>query len=686
MELEKLSDSIGSLWDTGSQLRDHVYARSEAAFAAGDTARDALAGNPAALRERQTYIRETFLRGIGGLPADGGPLNAKVVGEVAAGDVRIEKVTFESRPGAVVTASLYLPPGHSGRGPAVLFLCGHHRRAKHEPEFQIVCQIYARAGFVVLVIDPPGQGERLGLYDPAVPEEQVRWGTAEHDYFGVRTTLLGQSIARYFLHDAMRGFDCLLSRPEVDPARIAVTGNSGGGTQTAMMMMADPRIAAALPATFLMDRRSYLRSGQAQDSEQIWPGFTAAGLDHEDFLIAMAPRPVAVLAVTSDFFPIEGTRSTVARGRRHYETLSCADALALLEDASDHHYTPGLARQGAVFLARAFGMPEPSQECLHGEAIEPRLLWCTPTGHVRANNPQMRSLHTENVLELQRIEEAGRDSGKAAEWLREQVFANRKPVDLNVRFPFGPGHWNLVSELLCESGVWWSQEGILNYGLMFRLPSAAGSMLPVTLALWDGGTTEVRAHAPWLMDECAGGRAVLVADLTGLGCLAPNRLLRECDPNHFYGTAGKLADDLLFLGDSLAALRAYDVTRALDALPFFTNIDPEGVRLLASGKAGIYGQLAAMADRPPALARRIQAVEVVNPPWGFSKILKATGYDTVRFKEINLCGLLRHMDIPDFPEFPRTGQPAGDISPLNATGSRIIAPLVVQELVRGLPA
>ncbi|WP_127580098.1 hypothetical protein [Paenibacillus koleovorans] len=56
----------------------------------------------------------------------------------------------------------------------------------------------------------------------------------------------------------------MLTRPEVDPARIGVTGNSGGGTQTAMVMICDPRVATAAPATFIMNRRIYLWSGQPQ--------------------------------------------------------------------------------------------------------------------------------------------------------------------------------------------------------------------------------------------------------------------------------------------------------------------------------------------------------------------------------------------------------------------------------------
>ena len=313
--LQEIEESTVHLWDVGPQLRDHVYRRSEAAFAAGDQARDTI-DTPEKLRQHQQRIRDRFTASLGGLPAMDTPLNAKVVGTLDEPGLRIEKIIFQSRPDTYVTANLYLPGSTKSSAkpsPAVLFLCGHAEPAKQYDEYQIVCRILAQAGLIVMVQDPIGQGERVSYHDPATKVQTVRWGTAEHDYAGVPALLLGQTIGRYFLHDAMRGIDYLISRPEVDPSRIGVTGNSGGGTQTSMMMLGDPRIAAAAPATFIMDRRSYMWCGQAQDSEQIWPGFTADGFDHEDILLAMAPKPVCVLAVTSDFFPIEGTRRTVAR-------------------------------------------------------------------------------------------------------------------------------------------------------------------------------------------------------------------------------------------------------------------------------------------------------------------------------------------------------------------------------------
>ncbi|HVF11079.1 MAG TPA: hypothetical protein VNA16_09770, partial [Abditibacteriaceae bacterium] len=374
-------------YDVGDQLKQHIYRRSEAAFAKGDAARDAVS-TPAALEARQREIRAFLLQSLGGLPPLSTPLNARTTGTVEGDGFRIEKVIFESRPRNYVTANLYLPDAVlesnavvEPRG-AVLFLCGHHEEAKHCAEYQMVCQHLVHAGLIVLAQDPIGQGERFSYHEPSLGSTTIGWGTTEHEYTGLQCWPLGNGIARYLLHDAMRGIDYLCSRPEVDGERIGVTGNSGGGTQTCLMMLADTRIAAAAPATFLMSRESYMHVGGAQDAEQIWPGLTAAGFDHEDILIAMAPRPVRVLAVKSDFFPIEGTRRTVERCKRFWTLYDQAE-LDLVEDASDHHYTPKMARSAAEFFSRHLL----GRECHSDEGStpsikieEPQCLWCTNSG------------------------------------------------------------------------------------------------------------------------------------------------------------------------------------------------------------------------------------------------------------------------------------------------------------------
>jgi len=202
------------------------------------------------LENRKKYIKENFIKNIGGLPPMDTPLKPVTSGTVNCDGYRIERVIFESRPRNYVTANLYIPDNLSAPGPAVQFLCGHHLDGKHCEEYQTVCQILVRAGLIVLAQDPIGQGERLSYYDVTTGENAIRWGTTEHIHTGMQALLLGRSLAGYFVHDAMRGLDYLISRPEVDQTRIGVTGNSGGGTQTCLMMLCDDQIAATVHAIY----------------------------------------------------------------------------------------------------------------------------------------------------------------------------------------------------------------------------------------------------------------------------------------------------------------------------------------------------------------------------------------------------------------------------------------------------
>jgi len=609
-----------------------VYERSAAAFAAGDAARDAVR-DPAALTERQRYIRRTFLDGLGGLPPADSPLNARVTGVIEEPGLRIEKVVFESRPGVFVTANLYLPEKREAPTAAVLFLCGHTLEAKAYPEYQTVCRHLAAAGLVVLAQDPLGQGERLGYYDPRLGEATVAWGTTEHDHVGTQCLALGDSLARYFLHDAMRGIDYLCARPEVDARRIGVTGNSGGGTQTSMLMLADPRVAAAAPGTLLMDRQAYQLCGGAQDAEQVWPGFTAAGLDHEDILIAMAPRPVRVLAVQYDFFPIEGTRRSVERCRRFWDLAGRPDGLDLVEDASPHAYTEALARAAAEFFSKHLLGAAVVPDSATIKPLPPEQLRCTPGGQVRAWQPEARFVFDENQDRLRALREAPAPAaGAARDWLRGKVCGPRARCQLNPRF-IELGHCQGVR---VTAGLWWSQEGIFNHAYLLRRIEDGNQPLPVTLALWPTGTTRLRAHWDWIAGECAGGRAVLVFEPTGVGALQPNPL-NSHPPQARYGVLHKLSDDLCFLGDSLAAIRVWDLLRVPDALAVWPGVDAGAPwRVVAEGFMALYVRLAAALD--PAFAN----ATFRDPAPPLAAWVSHRHYDDHEIRAIVLPGLLRH--------------------------------------------
>jgi cephalosporin-C deacetylase-like acetyl esterase len=623
----------------GTQLRDHVYGRATRQFARGDTARDALK-TPEAVRERQAQIRRFMTESLGGLPPSNTPLNARVTGTVQANGFAIEKIIFEARPHHYVTANLYLPAARSGRTAAVLFLSGHHNTAKQVSEYQGVCQTLVQAGLIVFAQDPVGQGERLSYYDPGSKSTLVRPGTGEHDHAGVQTRFVGDQIARYFLHDSMRSIDYLLTRPEVDGARIGVTGNSGGGTQTSLVMLADPRIAAAAPATFITSREIYMWTGQPQDAEQNWFGFTAAGFDHEDILLAMAPKPVCVLAVKYDFFPIEGTRRTVSRAQRVWDLHGRRDALQLVEDQTTHTYSPVLARAAATFFARHLLQKDVDLTSFRPAPLPEPELWATKSGQVRSEFPDAEFVFEANLARLATAEEtrralpAAERKSRSTTWLREQVLREREATEPNLR---RVERSSPVDDFNVDIAFWWSQPRLANLGMLFRPREKTGRM-PVTIALWDDGTNALSRHAEWLRAECGRGCAVLVLNLCGMGPLKPDPLNSRAE--NAFPTFRKLVDDLSFLGDSLVALRTFETLRALDVVSAWPDFTPGEIRVYAHGRMGVHGRLAAAIDR-----------RIVECDWQegfrFADLVRNRNYDATDIKSVILPGALRYFDLDD---------------------------------------
>ena len=633
-ELEQLSPG-SYYYDVRDQLKRHIHARAEEAFRLGDEVRDRIV-TIEELQEHNERMRSHFLQSIGGLPESESPLNPLVTGVIQEDGFRIEKLIFESRPKTFVTANLYIPDGIESPRGAVLFLCGHSEQAKQYPEYQIVCRYLVKTGLVVLAQDPIGQGERFSYYEPSLRASTVTWGVWEHDYAGTQSLLLGDSIVRYFIHDAMRGIDYLVSRPEVDPSKIGVTGNSGGGTQTALMMVCDPRIAAAAPATFIMNRQCYLQSGGAQDAEQIWPGMAAHGFDHEDILLAMAPRPVRVLAVTSDFFPIEGTRRTVDRCKRFWELYGRDDCLDLFEDDSRHCYTRPMAKAAAEFFSQHLIGELISPGDSEVEPIEPGRLNCTETRQVRADYADSRAVYDENNDRLMEISRQRKsiDPKLSLEWLRDRIFADRKPCPLNPRY-YQTGQ---IDELSATAYFWWAQEGIFNHGILIRNFSFQDQELPVTIALWDEGTDCLQPHISWIRGICNAGRAVMVLDVSGVGGIKPNPG-NDNDPLDFYGVNYNFAHELMWLGDSLSALRTYDVIRSLDLIGALSGLNPKDIHVLGHGKSGVYGVLASLLDD------RIGSIRWDDGFGSYADLAGSRYYDRHNVMSIIIPGILRYLDI-----------------------------------------
>lgn len=324
-------------------------------------------------------VRESCRACFGPLP-ETAPLNAKTTGKLERDAYTLEKVTFESRPGFVVTANLYVPKGSKGKCPGVVGSCGHSANGKAAEAYQSFAQGLARMGYVVLIFDPIGQGERSQYaHLPKGPRPGI--GVGEHLLAGNQQFLVGEFFGTWRAWDGIRALDYLLSRPEVDPKHVGITGNSGGGTMSTWLCALDDRWTMAAPACFVSTFRRNFENELPQDTEQCPPGALVAGLDHSDFLACMAPKPVAILAKEKDFFDVRGSEEAFARLKSLYKLLGAEDNVSLHVGPTGHGFSIENREAMYRWFNRATGISDAK--------TEPKLtiekdedLWAAPGGKV----------------------------------------------------------------------------------------------------------------------------------------------------------------------------------------------------------------------------------------------------------------------------------------------------------------
>lgn len=313
-------------------------------------------------------------------PPEKTPLKPRVTGVVERGAYRIEKLIFESRPGFLVTANLYVPKGRKSPMPAVVGTCGHSSNGKAAEPYQGFAQGLARQGYVVLIYDPIGQGERFQYVGDDL-KSTVGAGVREHLLAGNQQFLVGDFLGTWRAWDGIRALDYLLTRDEVDPQHVGVTGNSGGGTMTTWLCGVEDRWTMAAPSCFVTQFRRNLENELPADTEQCPPQALALGLDHSDFLAAMAPKPVIILAKEKDYFDARGAEEAYRRLKRLYALLGAEDNIGLFIGPSYHGYSQENREAMYHWFNKATGVSDAKSEPeLTIEKDE--TLWCTPKGQV----------------------------------------------------------------------------------------------------------------------------------------------------------------------------------------------------------------------------------------------------------------------------------------------------------------
>src|SRR5256885_1484573 len=349
--------------------------------------------NERELLKTQSELRQKLLQMIGGLPEVKTDLRPRVTGRIQMDGFTIEKLIFQSLPGVYVTALVYVPDDQSKKHPAVLVAAGHAADGKFH--YQALSQRLAGRGYVVILWDPVGQGERSQFWDATAGKSRYNLICGEHAVMGNLAYLAGANLARWEIWDGIRAVDYLLTRPEVDGGRISITGTSGGGFQTALIAALDDRIKVAVASCYIiaLPMRIYNRifADPDSDPEQDLFGMISNGVDHPGLLLLMYPRPVLVAAAVLDFFPIEGTRKTVREVRSVYDRFHHGDRIAIVEGYHAHQFSPENQESALDFLDRFNQMPVrrglPAIKEFEAEALR-----CTRTGQVMLDFTDARPL------------------------------------------------------------------------------------------------------------------------------------------------------------------------------------------------------------------------------------------------------------------------------------------------------
>ncbi|TWT79243.1 Acetyl xylan esterase (AXE1) [Planctomycetes bacterium CA13] len=327
------------------------------------------------LKKTKAKIRECF----GPMP-ERTPLNAQITGVVERDGYQIEKLIYESRPGFPVTANLYVPTNRKSPMPGVVGTCGHSQNGKAAEPYQAFAQGLARQGYVCLIYDPIGQGERSQYIDDD-GHLRLNGTVREHLMCGNQQFLVGEFLGTWRAWDGIRALDYLLTRDEVDRNQVGVTGNSGGGTMTTWLCGLESRWSMAAPGCFVTTFAHNMENELPADTEQCPPKSLALGLDHADFLAAMAPKPIVILAKERDFFDVRGAAEAYDRLRRLYAFFDKEDQISLFTGPTTHGYS----QENREAMYRWFNQvtrvcDATSEPELTMEADE--TLWCTAKGQV----------------------------------------------------------------------------------------------------------------------------------------------------------------------------------------------------------------------------------------------------------------------------------------------------------------
>lgn len=578
-------------------------------------------------------IRECF----GPLP-ERTPLKPRVTSVIERDAYRIENVIFESRPEFLVTANLYVPRDRKFPLPGVVGSCGHSANGKAAEAYQSFAQGLARQGYVVLIFDPIGQGERIQYLDDDHSKSTVGVGVGEHLLGGNQQFLIGDFFGSWRAWDGIRALDYLLTRPEVDPNHVGITGNSGGGTMTMWLSGIEPRWTMSAPSCAVTTFRRNFENELPTDTEQCPPLALKLGLDHGDFLAALAPKPVIILAAEQDYFDARGSTETYQRLKKLWSLLGAEQNIQLFIGPNEHGYTqPNREAMYGFFNQQtnmANGSAEPTLTIEKDETLR-----CTPKGQVAdLGSRTMFSFTKDSAENLARTR--GELDAVAVRQAVEAILPQR---------PVGPPDYEILRSV---SGRKYPKAAFTTYAIqtepgvraiVYRLDDKPRSARPpatpkqcVLYVAHQSSDVELRED-PFIKELIGSDPGIdfYAVDVRGSGDSRPD----TCGPNQFltpYGNDYFYAAHSIMLGVPYPALRSFDLLRVI---AWLRSVGRDEIHLVANGWGTIPATLAAV------VSDDVKQVTLKHALTSWTSIAQTEHYKWPLSSFIP--GVLKSFDLPD---------------------------------------
>jgi cephalosporin-C deacetylase-like acetyl esterase len=376
--------------------------------------------------DRAARLKKQILVSAGLWPAPAKtPIKAAIFGKVDRGDHTVEKVYFESYPGFYVTGNLYRPKNVTGKTPAVLCPHGHWSYGRLENQQlnsgPARAASFARQGYVAFSYDMVGYNDNAAI--------SHRFAAGHRENIVDREALWSVNLLGLQLWNSIRSVDFLLTLPEVDPERVACTGESGGGTQTFLLAAVDERVKLSAPVNMV----SFLMQGGS-----VCENAPNLRIDTNNVEIAslMAPRPMMLVSATGDWTKNMMT-SEYPAVRGVYKLFDAEDKLTAIQMDAAHNYNQPSREAVYGWFAHWFlGRTETTPVKERGNAVASINDLLVFVGRPRPENELNESQLTQSLIEARKkqLDETRPLDAAGLERFREQ-FGEAFRYSLMAEFP-----------------------------------------------------------------------------------------------------------------------------------------------------------------------------------------------------------------------------------------------------------